>query len=90
MYFEEIKSKQKGKTYKSSLIRESYRENGKVKHRTICNLSKLPKEYILQIKKMMKGETGTLNLNDLENGKAYEYGASYVFLSLAHLSENAC
>lgn len=83
MYFEEIKSKQKGKTYKSSLIRESYRENGKVKHRTICNLSKLPKEYILQIKKMMKGESGTLNLNDLENGKAYEYGASYVFLSLA-------
>jgi len=83
VYFEEIKSTQKGKTYKSYLIRENYREKGKVKHRTICNLSKLPEKHILQIKKLMKGERGTFNIDDLENGKTYEYGASYAFIALA-------
>jgi transposase len=83
MYYEEIKSAQKGKSYKSCLIRESYREDGKVKHRTLCNLSKLPEEHILQIKKMLKGQKGEFNIDDLENGKAYEYGASYAFLKLA-------
>ena len=58
-------------------------ENGKVKHRTISNISKLPADQIFQIKKMLQGKKGSFNINDLENGKTYEYGASYVFFMLA-------
>ena len=46
MYLETIKSVKKGKTYYTYLIRESYREKGKVKHRTISNVSKLSKKLI--------------------------------------------
>jgi len=42
MYVEEIKNKQGRKLYRTVLIRESYKEKGKVKHRTIANISRLP------------------------------------------------
>lgn len=83
MYFEQIKSVIKGKTYTSKLIRESYRKNGKVKHRTICNLSKMPDYLVRLVKDGLKGNCGSFELNDLKNGKTYEYGASAAFMALA-------
>lgn len=84
MYIEEIKKKQGNKIYKTVLVRESYRdEKGKVQHRTVANLSKLPPEYIRQLKSGIKNEKGDFKLVDLKNGAAYEYGASYVFKFLA-------
>ena len=38
------------------LLRESYRENGKVKTRTLANLSKLPASAIDALKRSLKGE----------------------------------
>jgi len=38
------------------LLRESYRENGKVKTRTLANLSKLPAEGIDALKQVLKGK----------------------------------
>jgi len=38
------------------LLRESYRENGKVKTRTLANLSKLPASAIETLKRSLKGE----------------------------------
>ena len=38
------------------LLREGYREGGKVKNRTLANLSKLPSEAIEAIKRILKGE----------------------------------
>jgi len=38
------------------LLRESYRENGKVKTRTLANLSKLPGPVIALVKRALKGE----------------------------------
>lgn len=38
------------------LLRESYRENGKVKSRTLANLSKLPAETIEVLRRSLKGE----------------------------------
>jgi len=38
------------------LLRESYRENGKVKSRTLANLSKLPVESIEVLRRSLKGE----------------------------------
>ena len=83
MYFEEVKTTIKGKTYSSKLIRESYREGGKVKHRTLCNLSKLSASLINQIKLGLKGKGKLPSVSDLENGNVYEYGASAALLDLA-------
>jgi hypothetical protein len=38
------------------LLREGYRENGKVKNRTLANLSKLPPEAIEAIRRVLKGD----------------------------------
>lgn len=83
MYVETIKSVVKGKSYISYLVRETYREKGKIKHRTISNISKLPKEQIDLIKKSLKGYKGKFNVNELKLGRSYEFGASYVFKKLA-------
>lgn len=38
------------------LLRESYREEGKVKKRTLANLSSLPGEQIEAMRRILKGE----------------------------------
>jgi len=50
MYVEEIKHERNGKTYRTVLVRESYRDGKKVLHRTVSNISNLPKNCIQQIK----------------------------------------
>jgi hypothetical protein len=39
------------------LLRESYRENGKVRKRTLCNLSDWPTQYIEGLRGVLKGGT---------------------------------
>ncbi len=50
MYIDTSKSVQRGKTYYRHLLRENYREDGKIKHRTIANLSSLPDKVIAAVK----------------------------------------
>jgi len=83
MFVEIVKSKQGKRTYKSVLVRESYRENGKVKHRTIANITKFSDEHIKQIKDMLLGEKGDFKVSDLQNGASYEYGASFALQELS-------
>jgi transposase len=84
MYVDEINKKQGKKIYKTFLIRESYRDkDGNVKHNTVANISKLPLEYIQQIREMLRNKKGDFKLEDLKNGRACEYGASYVFKDLS-------
>ena len=59
MYYNEFNSTKKGKSYKS------YREAGKVKHRTICNLSKFFKFHILQIKRLKSIRKVEVLLNEV-------------------------
>jgi transposase len=49
MYLDKSKVTIKGKTYSRCLLRESFREKGKVKHRTIANLSQCSPEEIAAI-----------------------------------------
>jgi len=54
-----------GKTYTRHLLRESYRENGKVKHRTVANISKASPEEIEAIRLALRykedlGQLGSL------------------------------
>ncbi len=61
------------KIYQSVLLRESYREGGKVKKRTIANLSGCTPEEIAAIKLALKhkddlGALGSLNSVELQEG----------------------
>ena len=51
-----IVSRQRGKEYVSFLIRQSYREGGKVKHRTLGNISHLPLDTIELVRGSLQGK----------------------------------
>src|SRR5436190_10716680 len=50
----------KGKVYETHLLRRSFREQGKVKHETLGNLSHLPAETIELVRRSLRGEQFTL------------------------------
>jgi len=54
MYVDTTISKRGSKTYVCHMLRTSYRENGKVKHKTICNLSGCTEHEIAAIKLALK------------------------------------
>ena len=56
MYVDICKYKRGNKTYKRVLLREGYREGGKVKHRTLANLSHCSDEEIEAIGIVLKGK----------------------------------
>lgn len=53
MYIAKVPNRSSPPAY---LLRESYRENGKVKNRTLANLSALPIEQIEAMRRVLKGE----------------------------------
>jgi hypothetical protein len=55
MHVAKVVSRQKGREYVSTLLRQTYREGGKVKHRTLANLSVLPPAAIEAIKAILQG-----------------------------------
>jgi len=46
------------------LLRESYREDGKVKNRTLANLSHWPTDKVDDLRRVLKGQSATLNLSE--------------------------
>jgi hypothetical protein len=62
MYVDTSSVIQNGKTYVRHLLRESYREDGRVKHRTVANLSQCASEEIEAIRLALrhKGELATM------------------------------
>jgi transposase len=51
-----ISKTHKGKTYQTHLLRRTYREDGKVKHETLGNISDLPLDAIEYVRKRLRGE----------------------------------
>src|SRR3990167_4061077 len=85
MYVEEIKHERNGKTYRTVLVRESYRDGKKVLHRTVSNIYNLPKNCIQQIKTMLKSDgSHKISVEDLVISGSKEYGASKVLVDLAN------
>ena len=76
-----------GKSYTRYLLRESFRENGKVRHRTIANLSACSEEEILAIKLALKHKKDLGKLVDLDDAFTLKQGPSVgavsVLLSVA-------
>src|SRR5436190_8242583 len=56
MHVAKIERKHAGRTYVSYLLRQSYRQDGKVKHRTLGNLSHLPGHLIELVRRSLQGE----------------------------------
>src|SRR5262245_40553050 len=56
MHVAKIVRKHRGTTYVSYLLRQSYRYEGKVKHRTLGNLSHLPPRLLDLIQRSLAGE----------------------------------
>ncbi|MCH7719954.1 MAG: IS1634 family transposase [Planctomycetes bacterium] len=50
--------KYKGKVYQTTLLRRTYRQDGKVKHQTLGNISHLPPNLIDIIRRGLRGELG--------------------------------
>jgi len=84
MFVEEIKLKRGAKNYRSVLVRETYRHEGKVLHRTVANLSKLPDGVVALVRQFLR-QKGNLTAEggpvSVSNGR--EYGASRACLCLA-------
>ena len=88
MYITTTKSKGKKKTYTSVLLRESYREDGKVKNRTIANLSHCKPNEIEAIRIALKYKSDLSSLQsvtdkgvDLQQGMSV--GAIWTVYALA-------
>ena len=64
----------KGKAYDSYLVRTSFREDGKVKHRTVANLPHLPPPVIELVSKALKGETFLAPSEALEIVRSLPHG----------------
>lgn len=65
MYVQYYKRKKDKKEYNTAYIVESYRENGKIKHRHLASLSELDEPNILKIKKALSDKTGDKAYNDI-------------------------
>jgi transposase len=56
MHVAKIERKHGGRSYVSHLLRQSYRHDGKVKHRTLANLSHLPGCLLDLVRRSLQGE----------------------------------
>ena len=66
MYVDSSTVTANSKTYTRHLLRESYRENGKVKHRTIANISKASPEEIEAIRLALRHKGDLQELGNLK------------------------
>ncbi len=64
----------KGKTYVTHLLRHTFREDGKVKHLTVGNLSDLPDDLIEVIRKRLAGEPLPAENDDFEIVRSLPHG----------------
>lgn len=90
MYIETITTKRFGRVYKCVLLRESFREGGKVKHRTIANLTKRSDEevaafrFALQHKGQLPDETSIFDQVDFNSEQGLSVGA---IIALSEVAE---
>jgi len=86
MYVTEVKSKQGKKQYRCVLLRESYREGGRVKNRTIANLSHCKGEEIAAIRLALEHKddlTVLACVSDIEIAEGMSVGALWTVYDVA-------
>lgn len=70
------------KVYRSVLLREGYRENGKIKMRTLLNLSSWPKEKIEGLRKVISGEE-IFSRQEVEIKNGRSFGCLFALKTIA-------
>lgn len=75
MHVAVVPSRQRSGEYSSVLVRQSYREGGKVKHRTLANLSKLPAPAVDAVRAVLRGEQVRAVAESFEILRALPHGA---------------
>lgn len=82
MFIQRNTKKVNGKIYHSTLLLHNYRKNGRVKHKTISNLSLWPKDLVEQFELLLKGGKVT-KIGDLKHKQGKSYGAIKVIYEIA-------
>lgn len=80
MYIAKVPNRNSPPAY---LLRESYREHGKVKNRTLANLSRLPIEQIKAMRRVLRGETLVPAAEALQIQRSTPHGHAAAFLGTA-------
>lgn len=80
MYIAKVPNRNSPPAY---LLRESYRENGMVKNRTLANLTALPLEQIHLLRRVLKGETLVPADNAFRIANSLPHGHVRAVLSMA-------
>ena len=88
MYLDRSRTTVNGKTYRRVLLRQSYRQDGKVKHRTIANLSACSDEEIKAVELAFKHKKDLASLQPSSPGPLHLrqglcFGAVWVLHELA-------
>ena len=76
MHLDTIRNTVNGKTYTRQLLRQTYRDNGKVRHRTIANLSSCSEEEIEAIRLALKHKGNLAQVADLKDQLQVKQGLS--------------
>jgi transposase len=84
VHVDKITNTVKGVTYTSYYLRRSYREDGKVKHETLGNLSDLPVPVIELIRRSLKGETFVPAAELFRNVRSRPHGHVQAILTMIH------
>jgi transposase len=82
VHVDKITNTVKGVTYTSYYLRRSYRQDGKVKHETLGNLSDLPLPVIDLIRRALKGETFVPAAELFRNVRSRPHGHVEAILTL--------
>ena len=88
MYLDRSKTTVRGKTYHRVLLRQSFRQDGKVKHRTVANLSACSQEELQAIELALKHKHDLDSLRSSASGPLHLrqglcFGALWVLQQLA-------
>jgi transposase len=76
MYLDTSRITVNGKTYTRHLLRESFRENGKVRHRTVANISNASPEEIEAVRLALRHKNELQNLGTLRQDVGLQQGPS--------------
>jgi transposase len=76
----------KGKLYQTHLLRRTFRQDGKVKHQTVGNISHLPAELIDTIRRHLRGELPAASEGSFEIVRTLPHGhVAAVLATIRHL-----
>ena len=84
MHVARITRTYRGKTYVTTLLRTSFRQDGKVKHRTLANLSHLPEHLIDVIRRSLKGEAFAAANEVIQTQQTKPHGHVQAVLGIIH------